>query len=58
MSTNEDTFIFFVERNGFCKIGYTKKDLEKIAFYFQNRNILAIILSWVKFKYFRRKAYE
>jgi len=48
---------FFVERKGYCKIGYTEHDLEKIAFYFQNTNIIKIIFAWIKFRFMRR-AYE
>jgi hypothetical protein len=55
---DDTNFIFFVERKGYCKIGYTQKDLEKIAFYFQNRNIIRIIISWIKFNFRNRKAYE
>jgi len=49
--------IFFVKRKGTCTIGYTAQDLEKISFYFQNRNIIRIIITWIKFNFFRRKAY-
>lgn len=48
---------FFVERKGYCKIGYTEQDLEKVAFYFQNTNIIKIIFAWIKFRFMRR-AYE
>ena len=48
---------YYVERKGYCKISYTEQDLEKIAFYFQNTNIIKIIFAWIKFRFMRR-AYE
>ena len=55
---DDKEIIWTVERKGYCKIGYTQKDLEKIAFYFQNTSLIRTIIVWLKFNYRNRKAYE
>ncbi len=55
---DDTNHIFTIERKGYRTIGYTKEDLEKIAFYFQNRNIISIIITWIKFNFRNKKAYK